>query len=345
MAGKQFCLTKDDFRSSVSDTFKSLRENQELCDVTLVADDQIFISAHKVIISAFSNFFRELFKKVNHPNPLLYLNGIDSKYLNYILDYVYNGEVKLIEDDIEIFLKCARKLKIIGIFDTDIPKNEELDNNESQDDEPQESIEGSDTTEVDYNIKVESIMEQEIEVADTGLENEDFIKSKNSTVDETKSRKSSKGNTSELLEDSQMHASPESGKLYCRVCEKHIVANHHRHIRSIGHISNMKFMTKDSTEDLKISEAEDSNYCCHPCQFFTNKMTKFEEHMNVKVHKTRLKKPLFLGKKSNLKCRICSFETYKDDKLRIHLRSMKHTKNDVMILKTHQTTVKRRLTF
>ena len=35
MAGKQFCLTKDDFRSSVSDTFKSLRENQELCDVTL----------------------------------------------------------------------------------------------------------------------------------------------------------------------------------------------------------------------------------------------------------------------------------------------------------------------
>ena len=111
----KFSLTWNDFNSTVSRSLKSFRQNQELCDVTLVTEDEVLISAHKVIISACSDFFRELFKKVNHSSPLLYLSEINSKHLNYILDYVYNGEVKLLEDDVEMFIKSAEKLKIHGL--------------------------------------------------------------------------------------------------------------------------------------------------------------------------------------------------------------------------------------
>ena len=111
----KFSLTWNDFNSRVSRSLKSFRHNQELCDVTLVTEDEVLISAHKVIISACSDFFRELFKKVNHSSPLLYLSEINSKHLNYILDYVYNGEVKLLEDDVEMFIKSAEKLKIHGL--------------------------------------------------------------------------------------------------------------------------------------------------------------------------------------------------------------------------------------
>ena len=112
------------YKETVSLSFKQLRQENILCDVTLVTDDDIHLSAHKVVLSACSTFFKSIFTKTSHPNPLLYLGSGDSKNINYILDYVYAGRVQIFEEDVGNFLKLAKQLKIEGLTLTDKNKSE-----------------------------------------------------------------------------------------------------------------------------------------------------------------------------------------------------------------------------
>ena len=50
-----------------------------------------------------------------HSNPLLYLSGINSVNLGFILDYMYCGEVKLYQEQLDGFLESAKKLEIEGL--------------------------------------------------------------------------------------------------------------------------------------------------------------------------------------------------------------------------------------
>jgi len=110
------CLAWNDFQKTVSKSFGLLRNEDDLCDVTLVSDDLVFVGAHKVILSASSQFFKSLLKNVkSNPNPLLYLGGVTSKNLNYCLDYIYHGEVHILHDDIDELLIQAKKLQLEGI--------------------------------------------------------------------------------------------------------------------------------------------------------------------------------------------------------------------------------------
>ncbi len=48
---------------------------------------------------------------------MIYLNGVDYKVLNHILDYIYEGEVQLYQKDLNNFLEVAEKLKINGLIE------------------------------------------------------------------------------------------------------------------------------------------------------------------------------------------------------------------------------------
>ena len=54
---EKFCLKWNDFKANVSSSFNVLRKEEELFDVTLVSDDEHHIAAHKLILSASSEFF------------------------------------------------------------------------------------------------------------------------------------------------------------------------------------------------------------------------------------------------------------------------------------------------
>ena len=101
---EKFCLKWNDFYSNVTKSFSKLRIEDDFFDVTLVSDDQTQISAHKVVLSSCSEYFRNVLKKNKHPNPLLCLEGISSEELNNILDYAYVGEVQIYQNDIDRFL-------------------------------------------------------------------------------------------------------------------------------------------------------------------------------------------------------------------------------------------------
>ena len=91
----KFNLEWNSFKSTVSESFSQLRREEHFYDVTLVSDDDELISAHKVVLAASSGFFKNILTKSSHANPLLYLNGIKSKELHFIMDYIYNGKVEM----------------------------------------------------------------------------------------------------------------------------------------------------------------------------------------------------------------------------------------------------------
>ena len=113
---EKFCLKWNDFHSNVTKSFSKLRIEDDFFDVTLVSDDQTQISAHKVVLSSCSEYFRNVLKKNKHPNPLLCLEGISSEELNNILDYAYVGEVQIYQNDLDRFLKIAERLKLEGLI-------------------------------------------------------------------------------------------------------------------------------------------------------------------------------------------------------------------------------------
>jgi len=61
-SSEKFCLRWNDFESNISTAFQELREDKDFFDVTLACDESQ-IQAHKVILSACSQFFRTVLKK------------------------------------------------------------------------------------------------------------------------------------------------------------------------------------------------------------------------------------------------------------------------------------------
>ena len=119
---EKFSLKWNDFQSVVSQSFSALREESDFYDVTLVSDDLTQISAHKLVLSASSQFFKSILKKNPHSHPLLYLGGVDSTSLGFVLDYIYQGEVQIYQNELDNFLEVAQKLKIEGLLSTEEPE-------------------------------------------------------------------------------------------------------------------------------------------------------------------------------------------------------------------------------
>ena len=112
----KFCLKWNDFQTNVSKTFSSLRQEEHLFDVTLVSDDEQHIAAHKLVLSASSDFFKNMLKNASHSNPMIFLSGFKSSDLLLIMDYIYQGEVQILQSDLDGFLDVAQRLKIEGLM-------------------------------------------------------------------------------------------------------------------------------------------------------------------------------------------------------------------------------------
>lgn len=96
--------------------FDSLLNNGEFADVTIVCDDERVIKAHKIILSAFSPFFKNILLKIPSPNPVIYITGICYKDLLCIFQFIYRGETQVEDSGLESFLSSAEKLKVMGIY-------------------------------------------------------------------------------------------------------------------------------------------------------------------------------------------------------------------------------------
>eukprot|EP00092_Neocalanus_flemingeri_P039009 GFUD01042465.1.p1 GENE.GFUD01042465.1~~GFUD01042465.1.p1 ORF type:complete len:263 (-),score=54.48 GFUD01042465.1:99-887(-) len=112
---EKFCLKWNEFQLSVSQSFQDLRSSEEFCDVTIACEDDQQIEAHKVVLAASSPFFRNILRKNKHPHPLLYLKGIKHSDLLPVLDFIYQGEASVAQEDITRFMAIAEDLKLKGL--------------------------------------------------------------------------------------------------------------------------------------------------------------------------------------------------------------------------------------
>ena len=119
MSHEKFSLKWHDFERNVSNCFVQLRQVTRLSDVTLVGNDHHQVSAHKLVLSASSDIFKEIFQINGSSNLVLYLDSVDSTEINLILDYIYLGEVMVSQEQLERFLKAANKFKLNGVELTD----------------------------------------------------------------------------------------------------------------------------------------------------------------------------------------------------------------------------------
>jgi len=114
MSSEKFCLRWNDFESNISVAFRELRDDKDFFDVTLACDDEQ-ISAHKVILSACSPFFRNILRRNPHQHPLLYLKGVKYTDLQSVLNFMYHGEVNVAQEELNSFLAVAEDLRVKGL--------------------------------------------------------------------------------------------------------------------------------------------------------------------------------------------------------------------------------------
>ena len=115
MSSEKFCLKWNDFQENIASFFHGLRIDQDFSDVTLVSEENAPVEAHRVILSACSPFFGSVLKKNKSSHPMIYMRGLKSKDLVAIVDFIYHGEARICQEDLDGFLAIAEELQLKGL--------------------------------------------------------------------------------------------------------------------------------------------------------------------------------------------------------------------------------------
>lgn len=95
-------------------TMSDIRQEEDFFDVTLAIDGRQ-LRAHKLILSACSFFFRKLLRNNPAPNPVIVLWDVTFDDMLNLLDFMYNGEVRVKQANIQNFLAIAEKFRVRGL--------------------------------------------------------------------------------------------------------------------------------------------------------------------------------------------------------------------------------------
>lgn len=103
-------------------------------------------------------------------HPVIVLTGIKFEHLNCLIDFIYNGEVNIFEENLSELLRIANILKIKGLASEEAPSFDdlnEIDNTGSAVDDQRE-IESHSVTNVSENIFLDSLvnLKNELNVVD-----------------------------------------------------------------------------------------------------------------------------------------------------------------------------------
>ena len=138
---EKFSLMWKDFRANVHRSFQNLRREENFFDITLVGDDSNHVTAHKLVLSSCSEYFKNVFlnnKKYFQSNAMICMEGLNQTDLNNILDYIYHGEVQIYQHELDRFLGIAERLKLEGLIGGE---EEDVQNDDKTEHKSEEDIE------------------------------------------------------------------------------------------------------------------------------------------------------------------------------------------------------------
>ncbi|XP_043493404.1 GDNF-inducible zinc finger protein 1-like isoform X2 [Polistes fuscatus] len=168
MSGEQFSLIWNSFPRNLSSGLYTSFIDEQLVDVTLTAEGQI-LRAHKLILSVCSSYFNRLFKENSCKHPIVILKDVNYRDLFAILQFMYQGEVSIKQEDISNFLKVAEILQIKGLTkERKEKKDKKLDDNNEKSDCYFEDI-------YQCNKLTESLSDKEVQKENTILPSSDSV--------------------------------------------------------------------------------------------------------------------------------------------------------------------------
>ncbi|XP_047478783.1 longitudinals lacking protein, isoforms H/M/V-like isoform X3 [Penaeus chinensis] len=92
----------------------TIRRKESYCDVTLACDGK-FYPVHKLVLSTCSEYFEEIFNRTQCKHPVIVLKDIKHEELEALLNYMYLGEVNVLQADLAGLIKAAECLRIKGL--------------------------------------------------------------------------------------------------------------------------------------------------------------------------------------------------------------------------------------
>jgi len=118
VTSERYELSWKEFDQCTSQSFRNHYNKETFSDVTLACEDDKQIKSHKMILSACSPFFQKILLSNPHQNPLIYLKGVKFESLKLLLRFMYLGETKVAEEELQNFLDAAEELKVHGLSDS-----------------------------------------------------------------------------------------------------------------------------------------------------------------------------------------------------------------------------------
>jgi len=119
-AEDEFLLKWHDHHQSFFLLVEELVMREQLTDVTLACghnEDQQLLSAHSLMLSVCSPYFRSLLSENRHKEKhhIIHLHGVSSRHMQQLLVYMYRGEISISQDDLGPLIETARCLQIKGL--------------------------------------------------------------------------------------------------------------------------------------------------------------------------------------------------------------------------------------
>ncbi|RWS01852.1 protein bric-a-brac 2-like isoform X2 [Dinothrombium tinctorium] len=116
-----FCIKLNSHPSDLIQAFHQLYLDESLVDVTISCGGGN-LKAHKVVLSASSNYFKSIFMSFTTPcqYPVVIIKDIHFHDLKAIVEFMYCGEITVPQSSLQSLLNAARMLQVKGLSDIQI---------------------------------------------------------------------------------------------------------------------------------------------------------------------------------------------------------------------------------
>ena len=96
------------YESTTKSTFRNLYTDEAFADVTLACEGNKKVLAHRVVLSACSDFFKQILQMHPNPHPLIYLQGINTQDLILLKMFMYLGKATVENENMTSFISAAK---------------------------------------------------------------------------------------------------------------------------------------------------------------------------------------------------------------------------------------------
>ncbi|XP_035779161.1 longitudinals lacking protein, isoforms H/M/V-like [Anopheles albimanus] len=112
----RYSLRWEQHYQSIVNDFGAMCREEELVDVTLRCEGRK-IRAHKVLLAACSPYFRNVFKENPCQHSVIIFQNVRYCDLAAIVEFIYQGQVTIAQDQVTSFFYTAKTLSIRGLTD------------------------------------------------------------------------------------------------------------------------------------------------------------------------------------------------------------------------------------